>query len=125
MTEPTTTASRRIVRKQGVVVSAKMAKTIVVRIDRMVRHAKYKKIIRRTTKAYAHDACMVRHAKYKKIIRRTTKAYAHDEKRAAREGDVVEIEFARPLSKQKRWVLVKVLKKGPEWKAEEAALESM
>jgi|JI102314A1RNA_FD_contig_91_125292_length_2639_multi_2_in_0_out_0_4 small subunit ribosomal protein S17 len=101
MSEPSTTAARRIVRKQGVVVSAKMAKTIVVRIDRMVRHAKYKK-----------------------IIRRTTKAYAHDENRAAREGDVVEIEFTRPLSKNKRWVLVKVLKKGPEWKAEEAALDA-
>lgn len=101
MTEPTTAPARRIVRKQGVVVSAKMAKTITVRIDRMVRHPKYKK-----------------------IIRRTTKAYAHDEKRDAREGDLVEIEFARPLSKQKRWVLVKVLKKGPEWKAEEAALDA-
>jgi small subunit ribosomal protein S17 len=103
MTEPETSDAkpRRIVRKQGVVASAKMAKTIVVRIDRMVRHPKYKKIIRRTTKAYAHDP-----------------------NRDAREGDVVEIEFTRPLSKQKRWVLVKVLKKGPEWKAEEAALDA-
>jgi small subunit ribosomal protein S17 len=101
MTEPTTTAARRIVRKQGVVVSAKMTKTITVRIDRMVRHPKYKK-----------------------IIRRTSKAHAHDEKGEAREGDLVEIEFSRPLSKTKRWVLVSVMKKGPEWKAEEAALDA-
>lgn len=77
------------VRKQrvGVVVSDKMTKTIVVEVERRVPHPKFKK-----------------------IIRRTSKFYAHDDNEQAKVGDKVLIEETRPLSKLKRWTLVEVLK---------------
>lgn len=71
----------------GTVVSNKMQKTITVREDRMTKHAVYGKYIRRAST-------------YK----------AHDEDNQARLGDTVEIVFTRPLSKTKRWRLVKVLR---------------
>jgi len=52
----------------------------------------------------------VRHPKYGKFIHRTTKFYAHDEAEAAKVGDVVEIEQTRPLSRLKRWRLVRVVR---------------
>lgn len=70
----------------GVVISNKMQKTIVVRVERRVPHATFKK-----------------------IIRRTTKFYAHDEEGKAKEGDKVSIEETRPMSRLKRWRLVEVL----------------
>jgi small subunit ribosomal protein S17 len=73
----------------GEVVSNKMTKTIVVRVERRFPHPKYKKIIK----------------SYKKF-------YAHDEKSVAKVGDVVLIEEARPLSKLKRWKLVEVVEQG-------------
>jgi small subunit ribosomal protein S17 len=73
----------------GTVVSDKMTKTIAVREDRMVRHAKYGKYLKRATV-------------YK----------AHDEERTAKEGDLVEIAFARRLSKTKHWRLVQVIRRG-------------
>ena len=79
----------RHVRKSriGVVVSDKMNKTIVVEVERRVPHPKYKK-----------------------IVRRTSKFYAHDEKREAKEGDKVRIVESRPISKLKCWSLAEVLK---------------
>ncbi len=71
---------------EGVVSSDRMDKTIVVKVLRFTKHAKYKKIIRR-------------HAKFK----------AHDEKNEARTGDKVRIIEARPISKDKRWRLLKVV----------------
>jgi len=71
---------------RGVVVSDRMAKTITVRVERVFKHPKYKKYIRR-------------HAKY----------HAHDEDQAAKIGDQVEICETRPLSKIKRWRLLSVL----------------
>lgn len=65
---------------QGTVISTKMEKTIVVRVDRKVRHPKYGKIYT-TSKKYK----------------------AHDEHGKAHVGDVVEITETRPLSSQKRW----------------------
>ena len=65
---------------QGVVVSDKNAKTVVVRVDRRVQHPLYKKFITRT-------------AKY----------HAHDEQRRFKVGDAVTIRECRPLSKLKRW----------------------
>jgi len=50
-----------------------------------------------------------KHKKYKKYLRRHTKFYAHDEQREAKVGDTVQIVETRPLSKLKRWRLVKVL----------------
>jgi small subunit ribosomal protein S17 len=66
--------------RQGIVVSDKMDKTIVVQIDSMVMHPIYKKYIRRRVK-------------YK----------VHDERNEARSGDTVLIEECRPMSRQKRW----------------------
>ena len=81
----------RAVRKEreGVVISAKMDKTIVVMNERRVRHPQYGKEIKR----------------FKKF-------YAHDEKKEAKQGDRVLICETRPLSKLKRWRLVKVLAHG-------------
>ncbi len=74
--------------KVGSVVSAKMAKTIVVEVMRRVPHPVYKRII----------------SKRKKF-------YAHDEKGVAQVGDVVRIIECRPLSKLKRWELKEVVRK--------------
>jgi small subunit ribosomal protein S17 len=85
---PTQEASDRKLRKTrvGVVVSDKMAKTIIVEEVRRVPHAKFGK-----------------------IVKRTKKLYAHDEKGEAKVGDKVMITETRPLSKLKRWRLLKVL----------------
>ena len=68
---------------QGVVVSDKMDKTVVVSVERRLMHPIYKKFIRRSKK-YA----------------------AHDENNAAKVGDVVKIRECRPISKSKRWEVV-------------------
>lgn len=70
----------------GVVVSNKMQKTIVVHVDRLMKHSRYQK-----------------------IIKRFNKFKAHDEKNEAKIGDRVIIEETRPLSKDKRWRLVEIL----------------
>lgn len=75
----------------GSVVSDKMDKTIVVRVERTFRHPTYSKVVR-VSKKY----------------------YAHDEKNEAKVGDEVQIVESRPLSRLKRWVLVEVVKKGKE-----------
>lgn len=72
----------------GRVTSDKMDKTIVVRVDRMKRHALYGKVIRF-------------HKKYK----------AHDEQNRAKIGDMVKIIESQPISKEKRWALVEILEK--------------
>jgi small subunit ribosomal protein S17 len=82
--------ARNIVRRTGVVSSAGMAKTIVVRVDRKVRHPIYGK-----------------------YVRRHTKLKAHDERNEAGVGDTVDIVFCRPLSKSKRWKLERVVTKAP------------
>lgn len=87
-TQPNTaegrTSRRRVL--QGTVVSDKMDKTIGVRVERLTRHPKYRKYIRI-------------HKKY----------LAHDENQEARIGDTVEISETRPLSKQKRWRLQRIV----------------
>ncbi len=77
--------------RRGSVISNKMAKTIVVRVQRRFPHPQYKKVIT----AYS-------------------KFYAHDEKGEAKVGDVVLIEETRPLSKLKRWRLTQVVERAPE-----------
>ena len=72
--------------RRGVVVSAAMDKTIVVKVD--------------TIKA---------HPKYKKVVRRSTKFHAHDERNTAKVGDLVRIVETRPLSATKRWRLAEVM----------------
>ncbi len=56
----------------------------------------------------------VRHPKYSKIVRRKTVCHVHDEANESRVGDKVEIEESRPLSKLKRWRLIRVLEKNRE-----------
>src|ERR671939_1184076 len=72
--------------RRGVVVSNAMDKTIVVKVD--------------TIKA---------HPRYKKVVRRSVKFHAHDEQNAANVGDVVRIIETRPLSKTKRWRLAEIV----------------
>ena len=85
--------TNKLLTKEGVVVSDKMDKTIVVRIDRDVRHSFYRK-----------------------VQERSVKIKAHDEKNIAKVGDVVKIVQTRPLSREKRWRLDTVVRKGPEVK---------
>ncbi|WP_142848545.1 30S ribosomal protein S17 [Telmatospirillum sp. J64-1] len=68
---------------QGVVVSDKMDKTVVVRVERRVMHPLYKK-----------------------FIRRSKKYHAHDENNSFKAGDWVRIEECRPISKNKNWVVL-------------------
>jgi len=81
------TRSRRKVRT-GRVVSSSMQKTIVVAIERLLTHPLYGR-----------------------VIKRTSKLYAHDEKREAGPGDLVRVMETRPLSKLKRWRLVEIVEK--------------
>jgi len=55
---------------------------------------------------------LVRHPLYKKYIRRRSRFHIHDEKNESRSGDMVEIRETRPMSKTKRWTLVRVVVKG-------------
>ena len=70
----------------GTIVSDKMNKTVVVRVERTHRHPLYGKVVRT-------------HKKY----------HAHDEENACNEGDLVRIREARPMSKRKRWVVIETL----------------
>ena len=89
MTEPVSVANRNARRTLvGVVVSAKMEKTIRINVMREFKHPKYEKRVRRNT-VYV----------------------AHDENRDAKVGDTVEIMETRKLSKTKNWRLVKILKR--------------
>jgi small subunit ribosomal protein S17 len=72
----------------GVVTSAKMEKTIVVKVTRLVQHRLYTR-----------------------VMRVSKKFYAHDEKREARLGDTVKIVETRPLSKLKRWRLAEIIRR--------------
>ena len=74
--------------RQGVVISAKMDKSITVAVDRLVAHPLYKK-----------------------VVRRTKKFHAHDEENTCKLGDVVRIRETRPLSKTKCWKLVEIVKR--------------
>ena len=87
MAEVNTTRGQRKERV-GEVVSNRMAKTIVVRVQRRFQHPRFKKVVTR----------------YKKF-------YVHDEKDEARVGDRVRIEETRPLSRMKCWRLVAVLER--------------
>ncbi len=75
---------------RGTVVSDAMERTIVVQVERMARHPRYRKTIK---------------------VRR--KFYAHDQENQAKVGDVVEIMSTRPLSKLKRWRLVRIIQSAP------------
>ena len=73
----------------GRVVSDKMDKTVVVRVERLTRHPLYGKVIRH-------------HKRYK----------AHDEENACKVGDLVRISESRPISREKRWMVTDILEHG-------------
>jgi small subunit ribosomal protein S17 len=75
---------------EGVVVSDKMDKTRTVRVTRTVKHPFYQK-----------------------VMTKTSKFHVHDETNSSREGDIVEVTSTRPLSKLKRWRLVRIVKAAP------------
>jgi small subunit ribosomal protein S17 len=75
----------------GTVVSDKMDKTVVVAVERQVRHEVYGK-----------------------TQRKTSKFVAHDEKNEAKQGDTVNIAESRPLSRRKRWVVTSIVTKAPQ-----------
>ncbi|MCL5014672.1 MAG: 30S ribosomal protein S17 [Firmicutes bacterium] len=75
--------------REGTVVSDKMNKTVVVAVESLVRHPIYGRTMRRTKR-------------YK----------AHDEENECRTGDVVRIEETRPLSKEKRWRVIEIIRRG-------------
>jgi small subunit ribosomal protein S17 len=84
-----TRGERRVL--TGKVTSAKMEKTIVVEIIRLVQHPKYRR-----------------------VVRIAKKFYAHDETKDAKLGDVVRIVECRPLSKLKRWQLAEVVRRAAQ-----------
>ncbi len=86
MAENTERNNRKV--RDGIVVSSKMDRSIVVAVVERVRHPKYNK-----------------------FVMRTKKLYAHDEANDAREGDKVRVQETRPLSKTKRWRLVEVVER--------------
>jgi len=81
---------KRNLRKErvGIVTSSKMDKSIVVAVERKVKHPKYGK-----------------------FVKKTTKFVAHDEKNDCQAGDVVKIMETRPLSKTKNWRLVEIVER--------------
>ena len=88
MTDASTGRANPRKEREGLVVSAKMDKTLVVAVvDR------------------------VRHRRYGKTLQKTRRFYAHDEANDAREGDRVRIAEIRPMSRSKRWRLVEVLER--------------
>jgi small subunit ribosomal protein S17 len=88
MNTATATESKALRTLTGRVVSNKMNKTIAVEVERLVKHPRYGK-----------------------YIRRTTKLLAHDETNQSREGDTVTIAECRPLSRSKSWRLVAVVER--------------
>ncbi|QJC35909.1 30S ribosomal protein S17 [Enterobacteriaceae endosymbiont of Donacia sparganii] len=79
---------KKIKTLKGKVISNKMQKSIIVKINRLVKHPIYGK-----------------------YINRTTKIHVHDEKNTCNIGDLVSIKECRPLSKTKSWILVNIIKK--------------
>jgi small subunit ribosomal protein S17 len=88
MTENETTTEERGRRKErrGIVVSDKMDKTVIVRVD-----------------------ILKSHPKYKKMMRRSIRLHAHDEGGSAKAGDIVRLVETRPLSKTKRWRVAEIV----------------
>jgi len=82
------TKTRRRVRKVGVVTSDKMEKSVVVRVDRIVKHKMYER-----------------------YVKRSARFMAHDEQNRCQIGDTVEIIESRPLSASKRWRVTRIVRR--------------
>ncbi len=100
MSASTTVVRRARKVREGIVVSNRMQKTIVVRVDRLVQHRLYQR-----------------------TMRQSTSFKVHDEKNDAKVGDRVRIMETRPISKDKRWRLVEVVHRGAAPAAHEIAQE--
>lgn len=87
--------------RKGVVMSSRMQKTVVVSVERIVMHPKYKK-----------------------FLKRRTKVKAHDEKNECQVGDRVLIVECRPLSREKRWRVSRILGRGVADTEESAASDA-
>lgn len=87
--------------RKGVVTSSRMQKTVVVSVERIVMHPKYKK-----------------------FLKRRTKVKAHDERNECQVGDRVLIVECRPLSREKRWRVSQILGRGVADKEESAASDA-
>lgn len=81
----------------GKVISNRMQKSVLVAVDRLVRHKKYDR-----------------------VLRRTTKLMAHDEKDECNIGDIVQVHICRPLSKHKCWQVTDILHRAKQFDAESA-----
>jgi small subunit ribosomal protein S17 len=92
--------ARRRNEKVGVVVKAKMQKSVVVAVERQVQHAVYRKTIKRTSTFMAHD------------------------EKGAKKGDTVRIVETRPLSKSKRWQVEEIVSRAVLREEEVAALDA-
>lgn len=95
--QPESGAQRRRAERVGVVVSAKMQKTVVVAVERFVRHPVYRKTIKRTSTFMAHD------------------------EKGAVKGDTVRIVESRPLSRHKRWRVAEIVSRAVLTAGDEAA----
>ncbi|KAL4418663.1 hypothetical protein ABPG77_003581 [Micractinium sp. CCAP 211/92] len=82
----------------GKVISNRMQKSVLVAVDRLVRHKKYDR-----------------------LVKRTTKLMAHDERDDCNVGDTVRVHISRPLSKRKCWVVTQILHRARVFDAESAA----
>ena len=92
MEQPTSTETRSTRKERiGIVVSSKMDKSILVGIQRQIKHPIYGK-----------------------FVKKTTKLMAHDENNEANVGDTVAIVASRPLSARKRWVVTRIIERAPE-----------
>jgi small subunit ribosomal protein S17 len=85
--QPSGNERRRRQEKVGLVTSDKMQKTVVVRVERLVRHPKYKRYVRQRSKFMAHDEI------------------------GAHTGDIVRIVETRPLSSHKRWRVIEIVQR--------------
>ena len=81
----------RSITMSGVVISVKADKTITVSVERIFKHAVYKK-----------------------IVRRRKKYLAHDEKNKCKIGDLVKLKLVRPISKRKRWLVIDIIAAAPQ-----------
>jgi small subunit ribosomal protein S17 len=86
--QPTAPARRMRKTQIGIVTSNKMQKTVVVQVQRLIRHAKYKK-----------------------YVKRLVKFKAHDENQTCQPGDKVLLVETRPISKEKRWKVQQILER--------------
>jgi small subunit ribosomal protein S17 len=100
MEKEANSAGRHRSEKIGVVVKAKMQKSVVVAVERQVQHAVYRKTIKRTSTFMAHD------------------------EKGAKKGDTVRIVETRPLSKSKRWQVEEIVSRAALREEEVAALDA-